>query len=236
MKYLFLFLITFSVIAYNSPNQFSLSNHTYGTAEIEEMTEIFEDQKLNLANYQTTIKETRKISNIKSFEEKIKGYQFNKVADASNKKFQSDTHEAGGINETVLIVRTNKEKHIYQIIYTIESSEATTEGLDLYKKRTKTITNDLFTKNAQKFACAEAWKSDMIDIVRFIKMLKLRLEMTIIDETKESDFYTWTGFTPKWNETLIQDTKEFNMQIAVREGVGDRTTVTIGTPILINEY
>ncbi|WP_058308690.1 YwmB family TATA-box binding protein [Gracilibacillus massiliensis] len=237
MKYLFLCLFTISsVFAIGMPNQLSTNNAIFSGREIDDMIDIIDQQQLNLSNLQTTIKETKKINDITSFEKKLRGYQLNMVENDSHIKYQSNTQERGGINETVLIVRTSSEKNNYQVIYTISSSDTTTEVLDIYKSRLETITNDLFTGKAQSFSCVEAWKNGIIDIVCFIEFVKKSLDMTIIDEIKESHFYTWTGFTPKWDQKLIQDTEEFNLQIAVREGVGDRTTVTIGTPILINEY
>ncbi|SHM61822.1 YwmB family TATA-box binding protein [Gracilibacillus kekensis] len=237
MKYLFLCFFTISsIVAIQLPHQFSTNHSEYTGSELDDMIEIIDEQQLNLSNWQTTIKETQKINDISSFKKKLKGYQLNMVENDSNIKYQSNTQERGGINETVLIVRTSSEKNTYKIIYTISSTDTTTEVLDIYKNRVDSITKVLFTENAQIFSCVEAWKSGIIDIVCFIEFVKKSLDMTIIDEIKDSHFYSWTGFTPEWDESLIQDTEEFNIQIAVREGIGDRTTVTIGTPILINEY
>ncbi|GAE92496.1 hypothetical protein JCM21714_1500 [Gracilibacillus boraciitolerans JCM 21714] len=234
MKYLFLFLFLFT---WSSIFALHVESHkdTNNVKQIEDMLELVDQQNLNLLKWQTIIKETREINNINQFKDHLKGYQMSVTKNKSHITFTKDTQETGGFNEQILLVKANMQ-NTYQVIYIIESSKTTTEVLEAYKKRMNTITSDLFTKNAQTFSCIEAWKNDIIDIVRFINIVNSTLKMSIIDETKENNFYTWTGYTKKWTDTIQQDEKEFNIQIAVRAGLGDRTNVTIGTPILINEY
>ncbi|WP_018930773.1 YwmB family TATA-box binding protein [Gracilibacillus lacisalsi] len=239
MKYFFILLATvgmmFSVDQLLTETKTNIENQK----EIDELIELVEEQDLQLSNLQTTIKEEMEIADIESFISEINGYQLDiqeKDQDKNRLKFSSDRQENNGITESILLVRTNEQEEQYQVIYTITATETAPEVLKVYKEKIKTITNGLFTKNAQYFSCVEAWKDGIIDIVCFINFVKTRLNMTITDEIKEPDFYTWTGYTPKWNNKLQLNDEEINLQIAVRERIGDRTTITIGTPILIHEY
>ncbi|WP_208590747.1 YwmB family TATA-box binding protein [Gracilibacillus suaedae] len=239
MKYFFILLVTvgmmFSVDQLLTETKTNIENQK----EIDELIELVDDQDLQLSNLQTTIRESMEITDIESFISKINGYQLDiqeKDQDNNRLKFSTDRQENTGITESILLVRINEQEEQFQIIYTITANETAPEVLKVYKEKMKEITNGLFKKNAQYFSCVEAWKDGMIDIVCFINFVKSRLDMTITDEIKEPDFYTWTGYTPKWNNKLQQNDEEINMQIAVRERIGDRTTITIGTPILIHEY
>ncbi len=243
MKYLFLLLATVGMMFFIDQLLIETKTNTESQNELEDMIEIVEEQNLNLSKLQTTIKESREISDLQSFISKINGYHLNMQADDKEHnrlKFDSDRQENNGITESILLVRTNEQQNRYQVIYTINMTETTNkttpEVLEVYKEKVNSITNELFTEDAQYFSCVEAWEDGIIDIVRFIDFVKSRLKMTIIDEVKEPHFNTWTGFTPNWENKLKQNDEEINVQIAVRERIGDRTTITIGTPILIHEY
>ncbi|MGP4038881.1 YwmB family TATA-box binding protein [Gracilibacillus sp. D59] len=239
MKYFFITFAAVGMMFFIDQLLIETKSNIDNQNEIDDMIEIVDQQNLNLSNLQTTIKEEQEIADIQSFISRINGYQLNiqgQGVDRSRLKFVSDRQENDGISESILLVRTNEQQNRYQVIYTITLNKTTPEGLKEYKEKIKTITNGLFTENAQSFSCVEAWKSGIIDIVCLIDFVKSTLNMTVIDETKESHFYTWTGFTPNWENELKQNDEEINLQIAVRERIGDRTTVTIGTPILIHEY
>lgn len=239
MKYLFITLVTVGMMFWIDQTLIETKTDMDNDNEIDDMIEIVDQYNLQLSNLQTTIKESRKITDINSFIATINGYQLSMQENEENSriKFESDRQESTGISESLLLVRTDEQKNHYQVIYTITSTEAAPDVLNLYKERTRTITNELFTENAQYFTCVEAWNDGIIDIVCLINFLNKRLNLTIIDEINEPHFHSWTGFTPDWNNKLKQQNDEkINVQIAVRERIGERTTVTIGTPILIHEY
>ncbi|WP_066188074.1 YwmB family TATA-box binding protein [Gracilibacillus timonensis] len=203
--------------------------------EIGDMLATFQTYDLNLANLQTTIKETRKISEMDRFIESMKGYHMNIVENEKNIRFESADKNKMTTQETLLLVPTAKDS-TYQIIYTISSPLDQMKVLDTYHLKVKKVTNELFSQNAQYFSCLEAWKDDIIDIVSFIKFVKKQLDITIIDEINEPEFYTWTGYTKQWTNKLKQQDDDINVHIAVSERIGDKTNITIGTPILITEY
>ncbi|SFM16260.1 TATA-box binding [Gracilibacillus orientalis] len=239
MKYLFILLATVGMMFFVDQLFIETKTNIANQKEIDDMIELVEEQNLKLSNLQTTIRESMEISDIDSFISKINGYQLTiqKNDEEHNRlKFDSDRQENSDITETLLLVRTNEQENQYQVIYTISMTETAPAVLKVYKEKINSMTNELFTENAQYFSCVDAWKDGIIDIVCFIDFVKSTLNMTIIDETKEPHFNTWTGFTPKWENKLKQNDEEINLQIAVRERIGDRTTVTIGTPILIHEY
>ncbi|UOQ50259.1 YwmB family TATA-box binding protein [Gracilibacillus caseinilyticus] len=233
MKYL-LFSITAMMMIF-FVQQLDAKTTEDNTKEINDMVAMIEEQDLNLANLETTIRERRTIQEISRFIDNLEGYQLTMVDDDTY-KLDSNRRNNSGVNESLLIVRTYEKKNEYQVLYTISTTKMTPEVLEKFQENIKGVTKSLFTDKAQYFSCAQAWKNGIIDIVSFINFVKSELKMSIIDEVNEPDFTTWTGYTAKWKQEIQQYDQEFNIQIAVREGIGDRSTVTIGTPILINEY
>ncbi|WP_130859281.1 YwmB family TATA-box binding protein [Gracilibacillus phocaeensis] len=230
----YLFFLCSMMLAWNfiyAPGDKAAANEE----EIGDMLATFQTYDLNLANLQTTIKETRKISEMDRFIESMKGYHMNIVENEKNIRFESADKNKMPTQETLLLVPTAKDS-TYQIIYTISSPLDQMKVLDTYHLKVKKVTNELFSQNAQYFSCLEAWKDDIIDIVSFIKFVKKQLDITIIDEINEPEFYTWTGYTKQWTNKLKQQDDDINVHIAVSERIGDKTNITIGTPILITEY
>ncbi|MDX8047622.1 YwmB family TATA-box binding protein [Gracilibacillus sp. S3-1-1] len=203
--------------------------------ELDDMLEVLDHYDLKLENYQTIIKESRKIDDIDKIASIMEEFQLIEQ-DENSIKFERDRQESTAITESVLLVRVNEKESLYQIIYTITATDSTPTIRKDYHKQISTITNDLFTENAQTFTCVEGWNNGIIDIVCLKIFLSERLNMTIIDEINDASIQSWTGYIPDWKNTWKQQDNEINMQIAVREGVADRTTLTIGTPILIHEY
>ena len=76
----------------------------------------------------------------------------------------------------------------------------------------------------------------MIDIVCLIEKISETLNLTIYDQLKDNKFQTWTGYTPKWEQSISIDDNEINTHIAVTKGSNNQSTLIIGTPILITEY
>lgn len=236
MKYLAIILsITISILFLESSTLLSSTDEP-SLHELEKLLELAAEQDVNLSNWQITIKENREIEQIDRFIKLLEGYNFSKDKNSSSTKWQGNRQEKNGINESILIVRTSQEYNKYQISYTIGSQKSTSDILFLSEEKVNTVTNKFFTENAQYFACIELWKSGIIDIACFLNFVESKFNMSLVEEVKETSLKTWTGLTPVWNNELKYDNKEINFQIAIRKQIEDRTTIQIGTPILINEY
>lgn len=208
------------------------------TYEVEKLLQFTDDLDLKLSNWQITIKENREIIDIARFIDNMSGYKLTKDTD-NPIKWSGNRQEMSGIDESILLVRTNEKENKYQISYTISfdsENSIKADGLHAANKKLKTITKDLFTRDAQYFSCIEVWNNGKIDIAYFLKKAELNLNMTIYDEVNEPILQTWTGWTAEWENSLRHHNKKINCQIAIKKGIDDRTTIQIGTPILINEY
>ncbi|GAB2551769.1 YwmB family TATA-box binding protein [Gracilibacillus alcaliphilus] len=233
MKYLLIFCAIHMLFIF-----FNNGDHkvTANQREVKEMAATLEGYDLELTTLQTTIKETLEIDQINSFIEELKGYQMNMVENNNTIRFESADQQNPSNNETLLLVPVPGKQSVYQVIYTITMPLDKTEVLDTYNKRVLKVTKGLFSQNAQYFSCLDAQKDGIIDIVSFMNFVKDKLDITIIDEIDEANFYTWTGYSKRWNKKLQQGDDNINVHIAVSERIGDQTNITIGTPILINEY
>jgi hypothetical protein len=59
-----------------------------------------------------------------------------------------------------------------------------------------------------------------------------------VEELSEEAFVSVTAYTEMWEDVLLtQDQQRMNLQIAIRnQGMGEKTTFVVGTPIITSEY
>ena len=58
-----------------------------------------------------------------------------------------------------------------------------------------------------------------------------------IESLKEDSFISTTAYSPLFGETIQTMTDEINLQLGVRkQGLGGKTTIVVGTPIITIEY
>ncbi|MFA9457643.1 YwmB family TATA-box binding protein [Halalkalibacter sp. AB-rgal2] len=64
------------------------------------------------------------------------------------------------------------------------------------------------------------------------------LDAQAVEELVEEQFISLSAYQPEWGSGLMTGNEHMNVQIALRdvEGMGARTRVTIGTPIITTEY
>ncbi|MFC4402877.1 YwmB family TATA-box binding protein [Gracilibacillus xinjiangensis] len=232
MKYYFIAIILFSAIfIWNNKN---ISGQGDTLTELEDMIETSEANGFGLESWSHIIREKREIPDINSFITNVEGYSFKEIKNESAKKFVADGQNNDGVNESILIVETGIQQ--YQIIYEIASSAWSEEVRNDYNSKISQITDGLFTSNAQNFTCVEAITDDIIDIVCLINKITEKLQISTYTQLKDSNFTTWTGHTPKWDQEIEIDNHSINAQIAVKNAEDNRTTLIIGTPILVTEY
>lgn len=58
-----------------------------------------------------------------------------------------------------------------------------------------------------------------------------------MESLNEQRFVSISGFTNDWDHSIKTKNGKMNIQISLRSaGMGERTTVTVGTPIITTEY
>lgn len=202
--------------------------------QIEEMLNIAEENDFQLDKWEVVVRENLLIENVDEFIQGLGGFEIGKTQIDGVTKYRGDRHSSANIVESLLIVRTSEKE--YQVIYKISSSDYSEEVKKTYLRKLDEMTEKLFTENAQYFTCLEAVKNGMIDIVCLIEKIAETLNLTIYDQLKDNKFQTWTGYTPKWEQSISIDDNEINTHIAVTKGSNNQSTLIIGTPILITEY
>jgi TATA-box binding len=137
----------------------------------------------------------------------------------------------------ILTTLTNDYSQSY-ILYEVkgESAQTSWENVDEYFNKQSF---DIFQENVTTFACAGGLIDDNINLslVQKSKQLLKEFKADPIEKLEEQDFLSISAKTPLWEDFIPTNNEEMNIQIAIRtDGMGDKTTVVIGTPIITSEY
>jgi hypothetical protein len=95
--------------------------------------------------------------------------------------------------------------------------------------------SDIFRGKPTIFSCMKGEVSDKIDeaLPKLMSVFKAKE----IEALKEDNFMSVTAYSPLFSDSIENEKNSMNLQIGVRsEGLGAKTTVVIGTPIITIEY
>jgi TATA-box binding len=74
-------------------------------------------------------------------------------------------------------------------------------------------------------------------VSEYVKPLLQAFQAQEIESLKEDSFISTTAYSPLFGETIQTMTDEINLQLGVRkQGLGGKTTIVVGTPIITVEY
>ncbi|GER66388.1 membrane protein [Weizmannia acidilactici] len=133
---------------------------------------------------------------------------------------------------------TNRKSGSY-LIYEVEGQGWDEAEMRKINQLVSDRTGILYAEKPMVFSCIKGEFSDKIDNVLLYekKALLKRLDATEIETMEEKNFYAVSGYSPKFSEDLAVKKREMNVQIGLRNsGLGGKTTVVIGTPIITIEY
>ncbi|WP_017726019.1 YwmB family TATA-box binding protein [Halalkalibacterium ligniniphilum] len=75
-------------------------------------------------------------------------------------------------------------------------------------------------------------------LYQMAQQLLMEFDAKEVEALKEEAFVSLSAYNNQWTDFIVTNGKTMNLQLALRhnDGLGGRTTVTIGTPIITNEY
>lgn len=212
-------------------------------SKISRIAEGMQNQKINIDEwslYSKKIVEKKTIDEVKLLAEQYRHYNWKFVQDNEvYKAIGTFENTKKNVTEKLQILTTLKNDYSQSyILYEVK-------GMGMQKNWNKM--NDYFNKQAfdifhgdsTTFACVEGSIGDMMEVSLYEKSNHLLKEFKAsqIEQLQEKDFLSVSANTTEWEDFIPTTNNEMNIQIALRtDGLGDKTTVVIGTPIITSEY
>ena len=143
--------------------------------------------------------------------------------------------------EMLQLMSSHTKQHVdAYIVYSVRGSEwnKATEGFFT----TKTFRNrisDIFRGKPTVFSCMKGVFSDKIETVLSKKAGRIMSDFKAkeIEALKEENFMSVSASSPMFTGSIDHKLNNMNLQIGLRsEGLGGKTTIVVGTPIITIEY
>jgi hypothetical protein len=133
---------------------------------------------------------------------------------------------------------TNDQVHTY-LLYEVKGSKWNKQTNEFFNKKWNSRLSNIFRGNPTNFSCMKADISDKI-----VKSLTSTSDQWLkafnakeIESLKETEFVSISAASPLFAETIQTKNEKMNLQIAIRSnGLGAKTTLVVGTPIITIEY
>ncbi|MFS0593349.1 YwmB family TATA-box binding protein [Cytobacillus horneckiae] len=148
--------------------------------------------------------------------------------------------ENGSMTESIKILSTpiNDEVQTY-LIYEAKGADLEEKEQEKLGEKLEGRIVDIFRGNPRIFSCIIGDFSGKMSESMPLKMKELLTAFNAkeIEALKEEHFMSTSAYTPKFKESIRTNGEDMNLQIGLRkEGLGAKTTIVIGTPIITIEY
>lgn len=98
---------------------------------------------------------------------------------------------------------------------------------------------NIFHDKVTTFTCVKGIVDDKMKVSLYEKINVILNEFDVrpVEKLQEQDFLSISGKTSLWEDFIPTKNGEMNIQTAIRtDGMGENTTLIIGTPIITSEY
>ncbi|WP_366164056.1 YwmB family TATA-box binding protein [Bacillus infantis] len=150
--------------------------------------------------------------------------------------FQADGNKKESIK--ILSTLTNGKAHTY-LIYEATGHGWGKETETFLKEELSDKLSDIFRGNATIFSCIKGEFGDKMKktLPDNVNELMKAFDAKEIESLKESSFISASAYSPMFAGSIESNNDEMNLQIGLRtQGLGGKTTLVVGTPIITIEY
>ena len=139
--------------------------------------------------------------------------------------------------ETVTFSSSLKSNTDSYLNYEIKGTSVNSITAEQLQKKRKAVETSIFSRYTIFFTCVKGEISGNIDKVLTSKLDGLLTSLNAVEteSVKESNFVSITANSSLFKQSFISE--QYNLQLAMRiDGMGQKTSFVIGTPIITFEY
>ncbi|MBT2756630.1 YwmB family TATA-box binding protein [Mesobacillus foraminis] len=157
-----------------------------------------------------------------------------------NQHIVTATNVSSQMNETLKIISTvtNGQIHTY-LLYEVKGGSWDKRSESFLDGNLPVRLADIFENSPETFSCIEGVISDKMDeaLPNYMDGLLKAFDATEIEALEEDTFMSTSAYSPLFAGQLSKD-HDMNLQLGLRkpDGMGGKTTIVVGTPIITIEY
>lgn len=149
-------------------------------------------------------------------------------------KAVSETNK--GIEETIRILSASNHSYM---VYEVNGKGWNEESKTVLEKVVFRKIDKLFDENPNIFSCIYSDLGDKMNksLPSYVDSLLNAFQANEMETLNEDSFISTTAYSPLFSETIKGVTEDINLQLGIRtQGLGGKTTLVVGTPIITIEY
>ncbi|RYL95134.1 hypothetical protein EWI07_03685 [Sporolactobacillus sp. THM7-4] len=239
------------VLLYITGAQAKSSDRTEQVGELDRIALFagaLEKQKMQIDGWSVYAREQEQsLDNLAEFRQKVQ-MKRQKLTDYSwhelEKKEGSFSWEAtkklgsSGANARVqFIAYPAKNQLQFSVLFQVEAASFATSEWEKNKEQISREMRQIFHGEEQIFSCVRAYQSDKmrLGLLKEGEGFLKEFSAAPIEQLDEKTFVSISAYTKAWNDDVFSGKHKMNIQVALRSD-GDRTAITLGTPIITAEY
>ncbi|AIE61535.1 YwmB family TATA-box binding protein [Bacillus methanolicus] len=242
-KKITIFLSFFGIIGFillQAGNKTTVAN---GLQDLSAMAKILQAKNIMINEWSLYAREKMDVSLQEETAEKLmeqfSDWEWSTSSDAKHKEFTAIS-PSSMFQEKIRIVSSpeNLQAPAY-VIYEVKGPRWGIDAEAFLKNQFPERLTDIFRGNATIFSCIKGEFNDNIEkaLPNNVKNLLHAFNGKEIEALKEDRFISLSAYSPLFTTSIKKNQDRLNLQIAVRnEGLGGKTTVVVGTPIITIEY
>lgn len=188
--------------------------------------------------------ETKRIEDIQQHVHQLKtqfpNWTWKEISDNEKWQVTASNVSIQGIQENIQILTTltsiNPQSYI---IYEVKGKNFTGKTEQFIKEDITGIISDIFRGNTTFFSCIKGEINDKMNTTLPFTVNKIldKFQAVEVESLKETNFISTSAYSPLLANGLRTTKNNMNLQLGVRaEGLGAKTTLVVGTPIITIEY
>ncbi|MET3507371.1 YwmB family TATA-box binding protein [Halalkalibacter oceani] len=224
-------------------------------ASIEPLTELLqfaEDEQLAVNEWQVRVREDQLgsvskqafIAKTQSLEKKLSGWEKESLSlEGSEWKALFTYHDPNQqMTESVQLFAYQDgqaDQHTALLTYAVKGTNNPGEDLESHQNLVEQRIQQLGLAQSDVYVQIQAYDHNDRNVSnkQLARTWVTKLGAKKVEALNEESFVSLSAYNPDWPTGIVTNELEMNVQLAIREqGLGARTTVTLGTPIITTEY
>jgi hypothetical protein len=141
-----------------------------------------------------------------------------------------------GITETLSLISTDE---ISYLMYEVNGNGWDSEVKRVVQNSVFPQFNNIFHEKVTVFSCLFSELDGNINepVSAYVDHLLQKFQAKEIETLKEKNFISTSSYSPLFSGSIQGETEQINLQLGLRnQGMGGKTTLVVGTPIITIEY
>ncbi|MFN2744594.1 MULTISPECIES: YwmB family TATA-box binding protein [Bacillus] len=189
---------------------------------------------------QLSLTEDDFFAKVKHFKQQYRQYEWTVTKESNTLKATGiHTDRKNRIRSKIYLTATHTKQRLVSYLLYEQKGAGSRENWNHTYKQFERNAFDIMREKTAIFTCLKGYLNGMMNVVLQKKAKELVNEFNAksVEDLIEPNFVSVSAYTNEWKESIQTEKHQMNLQVSLRNaGMGEKLTVTVGTPIVTTEY